>query len=39
LAAHWLSEHPNSRVSVRFDVAAVIGPKETVSLEVIESAF
>ena len=39
LAAHWLSEHPNSRVSVRFDVATVIGPKEDVSLEVIESAF
>jgi Holliday junction resolvase-like predicted endonuclease len=39
LAAHWLSENPNSLVSVRFDVAAVIGPKEDVSLEVIESAF
>ena len=39
LAAHWLSENPNNRVSVRFDVAAVIGPKEDVSLEVIESAF
>jgi putative endonuclease len=39
LAAHWLSEHPNNRVSVRFDVAAVIGPKEEVSLEVIEAAF
>jgi putative endonuclease len=39
LAAHWLSEHSNSRVSVRFDVAAVIGPKETVSIEIIESAF
>ena len=39
LAAHWLSEHPNNRVAVRFDVAAVIGPKETVSLEVIEAAF
>ena len=39
LAAHWLSEHPNNRVAVRFDVAAVIGPKEDVSLEVIEAAF
>ena len=39
LAAHWLSENPNNRVSVRFDVVAVIGPKEDVSLEVIESAF
>ena len=39
LAAHWLGEHPNNRVSVRFDVAAVIGPKEEVSLEVIEAAF
>ena len=39
LAAHWLSENPNSRVSVRFDVAAVIGPKEKVTLEVIEAAF
>ena len=39
LAAHWLSDNPNSRVSVRFDVAAVIGPKEKVSLEVIEAAF
>ena len=39
LAAHWLSENPTTRVSVRFDVAAVVGPKEDVSLEVIESAF
>jgi len=39
LAAHWLSENPNTRVSVRFDVAAVIGPKDKVALEVIESAF
>ena len=39
LAAHWLSENPNSRVSVRFDVAAVIGPKDKVALEVIEAAF
>ena len=39
LAAHWLSENPNSRVSVRFDVAAVIGPKDKVTLEVIEAAF
>ena len=39
LAAHWLSENPTTRASVRFDVAAVIGPKEDVSLEVIESAF
>jgi putative endonuclease len=39
LAAHWLSENPTTRVSVRFDVAAVIGPKEDVSLEVIEAAF
>ena len=39
LAAHWLSEHPNNRVAVRFDVAAVIGPIEEVSLEVIEAAF
>ena len=39
LAAHWLSENPTTRASVRFDVAAVVGPKEDVSLEVIESAF
>ena len=39
LAAHWLSENPTTRVSVRFDVAAVIGPKEKVNLEVIEAAF
>ena len=39
LAAHWLSENPNTRVSVRFDVAAVIGPKDKVTLEVIEAAF
>ena len=39
LAAHWLSENPNTRVSVRFDVAAVIGPKDKVALEVIEAAF
>ena len=39
LAAHWLSDNPNSRLSVRFDVAAVIGPKEKVTLEVIEAAF
>ena len=39
LAAHWLSDNPNSRVSVRFDVAAVIGPKDKVTLEVIEAAF
>jgi putative endonuclease len=39
LAAHWLSENPRPRANIRFDVAAVIGPKETVSLEVIEAAF
>jgi putative endonuclease len=39
LAAHWLSKHPNSRVAVRFDVAAVVGPKDKVALEVIEAAF
>jgi len=39
LAAHWLSENPNSRVAVRFDVAAVVGPKDKVALEVIEAAF
>ncbi len=39
LAAHWLSENPLPRANIRFDVAAVIGPKETVSLEVIEAAF
>jgi putative endonuclease len=39
LAAHWLSENPNTRVSVRFDVAAVVGPKDKVALEVIEAAF
>jgi putative endonuclease len=39
LAAHWLSENPSTRVSVQFDVAAVIGPKDKVALEVIEAAF
>ena len=39
LAAHWLSENPSTHVSVRFDVAAVIGPKDKVALEVIEAAF
>lgn len=39
LAAHWLSENPNSRVAVRFDVAAVLGPKDKVTLEVFEAAF
>ena len=39
LAAHWLAENPATRRAVRFDVAAVVGPKDKASLEVIESAF
>ena len=39
LAAHWLTENVVPRVAVRFDVAAVIGPKDKASLEIIEAAF
>ena len=35
LAARWLSEHPDARGDVRFDVASVLAGR----LEVIEAAF
>ncbi len=35
LAAAWLATHPHDRVTVRFDVACVLGTK----LDVIQSAF
>ena len=39
LAARWLSEHPDRRGQVRFDVASVVPAGATPSVTVLEAAF
>ena len=39
LIGHWLRENSASGLAIRFDVAAVVGTRQSATIEVIEGAF